>query len=334
MSRFPLLVLSLLMALGSSGCQWLQQSMAPPSPAPTGERPARPEGPRVYVSDKDSYVVAIRTSDDTPAEKFPVEHGAGGVALSPDGLYLYASAKTQDYVRVFQTTGIPVGRLNTGREPAGMVMSRDGKRLYVANKGSDSVTVLDLESRKTVVTFPSGHQPALVALSCDEKRLYVLAHKDNLVIACAPDSGQEAARAQVPPGAFGLAVDPGGRFLYVSSFDGNDVSVLDATTLALVSTVKVGDGAYDVVAAESGKVYVACVEDSSVVTFSRDDLSAEPLATPVGARPYGLALSPDQSKLYIALEGDNKLGIRSLPGLEEKPALDLGVTPVDVFTGP
>ena len=331
MQRSPSLLL-LVVALFSVGCQWLPKIPVQPSPTPSAA-PTQPVVGRIYVTDRDSRVLAIRTDQDLVAERFPVEDGAGGVATSPDGLFLYATAKTKDYLRIFQTSGALVGRLGTGKEPAGIDISRDGSRLYVANKGDDTISVLDPRHRKSLKTIPTGHQPMAVAVSNNGKMLYVLAHADNEVLAYDASSGKEKARATVPTGPFSLALDPKGKYLYVSSFDANQVSVLDTSTLAEVAVVKVGDGAYDLVASRDGQIYVSCVEEGAVVQFPYEDWSSEPKATPVGSRPYGLALSADESQLFVALEGDSRLAVLSLPGLQNKTSLDLGVIPVDVFNG-
>lgn len=319
-------------SLFATGCQWLQtlplQPQAPASPAAT-----RPAGGRVYVTDKDSRVVAIRADQGAVAEQFPVEDGAGGVVVSPDGLNLYASAKTKDYLRIFHTTGSPEGRIATGKEPAGLAMASDGSRIYVANKGSDTVSVIDPVQRKPLKAISTGKQPQAVALSPDGKTVYVLASGDNAIVAYDAQNGKETARAAVASGTFGLAIDPQNKYVYVTSFDTNEVAVHDVASLAQIARVPVGDGAYDVVAAKSGQIYVSCVEEGAVVSFQRDAWKREPQATPVGARPCGLALSADEKEMFVALEGDARLAIVELPSLKVKAALDLGVIPVDVFCG-
>lgn len=332
MSRFSFFILTIGCLL-SNGCQWVPAlPLQPPTPsaAPTVTRPA---GGRIYVTDKDSRVVGIRTDQNTVAEQFPVEEGAGGVVVSPDDTLLYASARTKDYVRIFQTNGTPVGRIPTGKEPAGLAMASDGSRIYVANKASASISVIDPAQRKQIDLLRTGPEPVTVALSPDSATLYVLTHGDSQVTAYDCSSGKQKGQLKVPMDPFGVAVDPSGKYVYVTSFAANEVWVLDAASLNRVAVVAVGDGAYDVVASKDGQVHVSCVEDGSVVTFQRDAWKGEPHATPVGARPTGLALSPDQKALYIALEGDARIAVHDIPTLHAHPPLDLGVIPIGVFCG-
>lgn len=325
------------LCLAGASCTYIQELeqkhlQPPPPPSPTVSAPV---GPRVYVTDKNSRVLAVKTADNKIAEQYPVELGAGYVAVSPDNLTLYATARAKDYLRIFQTTGAPLGRIATGKEPVGLELTRDGKTAFVANKGDNTISVLDLKTRKSVKTIPTGQEPLIVALSPNNKRLYVLAHKDNEVIAYDAHTHAEIGRAKIGVDGYGLAVDPGGKYVYASSFGTNEVIVLDAANLTEVAHVKVGDGPYEVLATRDGTIYVGCVEDNSVVAFKRD-VWDDVKATPVGARPYGLALSPDEHQLYVALEGDARVSVRALPTLDEKAKLDIGngLVPIDVFTGP
>lgn len=332
MSRHSLITLVVVMTvLIAPGCQWVQDLRPPPPPSPTVKAP---EGARVYVIDRDTRVMALSIDDNFKvAAQFPVEQGAGYVAVSPDNLLLYATAREKDYLRVFQTSGEPVGRIQTGKGPSGLGVTRDGGTALVADRSDNTISILDLKARRRIKAIPTGKRPTVLALAPDDSRFYVLLHEENEVVAYDTKTGTELARRKVLVPS-GLAVDPEGKYVYVTSYDASEVFVLEPEKLAEVARVKVADGPFEVVATRDGFVYTGCVEDNSIVQFKRGNWSAEAKATPIGARPYGMGPSPDEKTLFVALEGDARLAVRSLPDLQEKVApLELGIVPVDVFTG-
>lgn len=323
------ILMAILILLSASGCHWLQ-----PPPTALTPLPSAPQGARVYVTDHEGHVVALRVDDNTVAEKFPVEQGAGCIVVSPDDLYVYATAKEKDYVRVFHTDGQPLPRIKTDKKPYGLALTRDGRQAIVTHPDANSITVLDLKPHgKQTRRFASGRKPMNVAMSPDDKRFFVLLHDDNAVAAYNSKTGKEIARATVGVDPFGMTVDPGGKYVYATSFDTNELIVLDAGKLTEVARVHIGEGPYSVVATRDGNVYVGCVEDGTVARIARDDWKADPRSTRVGNRPYGMATSPDEKTLYVALEGDARVTVRSLPDLDEKTLLDLNIMPVGVFSG-
>ncbi len=325
----------LLMSGGLGGCAWVRSLMSVPVPvvSPAGIVTV---GPRVYVTDASRGVIALsckRTGAQACGPQFVVEGGAGAVGVSPDNRLLYATADKMTYVRVYGTDGTPRGRIETGKGPSAMVLTAGGKHAYVVNRGDDTLGELDLVARKQVRSAPAGKDPISVCLSCDGRRVYVLLHRDHRVVAYNAASLQQVGEASVGVDPFGMAVDPGGKFLYVTSFDSNRVDVLDSDTLKLVTEVRTDDGPYQVIATRGGEIYVTCMLDGSVVSFKRGEWGKDARRTKVGIRPYGLAASPDGSLLYVALEGERRVKVLSLPDMVERDTVDVGMAPVGLFSG-
>jgi YVTN family beta-propeller protein len=119
-----------------------------------------------------------------------------------------------------------------------------------------------------------------------------------------------------------LALSPDSRLLYVSNQASATVSVLDAASLSLLSSIPVDAEPYGVVVSSDGRtIFVACSAGSVV-----DVIESTPITGPgrprahidrravyriaariaVEARPKGLALSVDGTRLYVThfLTGD------------------------------
>ncbi len=119
--------------------------------------------------------------------------------MSADGRYIYVSDNTNEQLLVVDAiTKALVGKLAIGSKPALMVRSPDGNTPYVSNGGSHHISVLDLKD-------PS--HPTVRAT------VLVLGYPH------------------------GIDVMPDGKYLVVAGATGNAVSVVDANSLQLLTTI-------------------------------------------------------------------------------------------------
>ena len=89
----------------------------------------------------------------------------------------------------------------------------------------------------------------------------------------------------------GVAVTPDGRLILTADRDDDQVSIIDAATLAVGATVKVGTRPFGVtVDADGRRAYTANVGSNDVTVI--DVAGRRVVGTvPVGERPYAVALS-------------------------------------------
>lgn len=242
---------------------------------------------------------------------------AGDVKLSPDGKDLYALDLAHFRMVVFDThsrrmiASVPVGRL-----PFGLALSPDGKTAYVTNVGMFRYSLVPGYSPKdalhTGLDFPPFGFPSKEAENgtvVQGKKIPGLGtpnvpESNSVYILDITDPGHPAVKAKtrtgIPtgPGSVGGsspgAVVAGGDKVYVSNSAQDSISILDART---------------------GK--------------EERTLLLEPAKAVAGLRgllPFGLALSPDGSRLYVACAGINALAV--IDTLQEKV---LGYVPTGWF---
>jgi YVTN family beta-propeller protein len=167
------------------------------------------------------------------------------------------------------TTAIAVGN-----NPETVGVSSDGSRIYVGNCGdSGSVSIIDGTSNSMIITIPVG--PVVlnggtcaggIAVSPDNSKVYVASQTDvGTVSIIDAKTDTITATVTIPAGVFALAVTPNGRRLYITS-PIDTVSVLDTASNAVIATINTGT-----------------------------------TSTGAGSLPSGVAVSPDGSKVYVAL---------------------------------
>src|SRR5207302_286363 len=96
-------------------------------------------------------------------------------------------------------------------------------------------------------------------------------------------------------------------FAYIPNASGNDVSVIDTATNAIVATVGVGDRPYGAAVSPDGsRVYVAnyAGQSVSVIDAATNAVTATVALPLLGAFPLGVAVAPDGSRVYVTAVPD------------------------------
>jgi YVTN family beta-propeller protein len=188
-----------------------------------------------------------------------------------------------------------------------IVLSPDGSRLYAANGATGSTDVIDTASLQVIGTIPGLAPYSGMAISPDGTRLY--GESNSGLIAIDTRTLKEVGRLALPRGASNLGVAPDGGRVYAAGYDG-DLVVVDAIRYQRVGQVRVGGQLTGMAVSPDGKrVYVSSVTDDNgrnlpetphflaVIDTDRLQVIAE---IPVGRSPYGVGLSPDGTRAYVA----------------------------------
>ncbi|MDP8244617.1 MAG: hypothetical protein P9L94_11090 [Candidatus Hinthialibacter antarcticus] len=229
----------------------------------------------------------------------------GDLVLSPDGKRLYVVDQMNFRVVTLDTeSGQIIDVVAVGRYPFGLAMTPDGKKLFVANIGLFEYSAVEGFDPNhfidTTLSFPAtkylsdemkegtvaeGIQvPGLGEPNVDEAVSVYVVELD--------DAGKGAVTQRIKTGvlvgekvedipALGGAspnsVVTDGRFVYVTNGTNDSISVIDAETNSIVDEIKINMPA--------------------------------PFHLLRGVIPFGLALSDDGSRLYVAESGINAVGV-------------------------
>ena len=250
-----------------------------------------------------------------------------------------------------------------------MVISADGSKLYAVDQIGFRLMVIDLESATIQHNVRVGRYPFGVALSPDEQTVYVAnvgAFEYQLVGGLDPNNLKETAvdfpvyaynsvasktgidsdTLQVPP--LGDPNVPESFSVWSVDVSGDPIVKSRIKTGFLVGQKidgipAVGGSSPNSMVATEDYVFVSngnndCI---SVIDIAQDtvirniDLQLDPrLGQWKGIIPFGLALSPDQKRLYVAESGINAVGVVDIPSMEVIGHLPVGWFPSKIQVSP
>jgi len=269
---------------------------------------------KVIPGDSQEYVFVYAIGHGRPERRqaLRVPNTYMGIAFAPDGRHFYVSGGVDDDVHVFAANGgglwsedgaalIRLGHragkgLGARPETAGLAVTADGGRLLAANFYNDSVSIVPLSGG-----LPAGHPielslqpgqgraggtyPYWVAIR-GNRTAYVSSMRDRQidVVDLAAAAPAVSARIPVRGNPNRMVLNRAGSRLYVASDNADVVSVIDTASDRVLDAVRT-------------------IAPASLVM---------PGAYFHGVDPNSLALSPDESRLYVSNGGENAVAILTL----------------------
>jgi YVTN family beta-propeller protein len=271
------------------------------------------------------------------------------VAVSLDRRLLYVVCQDSDELRVVElASGKVLKTIPVGRVPRGIALSPDGMSVYVTNSWSDNVSVIDAKTLEVVRTLPTGFEPAGVALDSKANTLYVANRLSNDVSVIDLKSGEESKRLLAGKGASYLSSSPDGKLIYCTHIYPNagafrsqpqsEITVIDTASQTVVErkvlhnvagvfhVANANDGRLNVVAQLRPKnlIPLAHVEHGwafgdSLTLFGPDvpGMVQIPLdeLDRYFALPWGIAITPDKSKIFLTTAGAQSVTVIDVPNL-------------------
>jgi DNA-binding beta-propeller fold protein YncE len=300
----------------------------PLSANPTAAKPAYSGWPVTMASSPDGNTLLVLTSGYNSTEyvfvydiasKTPVFRqalsAAGtfmGLAWNPNGKEFYVSGGYKDvvYTYALQTTGrfassgsIPLSHpvlgvgtglgIGVGSVAAGVAVSPAGDRLAVTNYLNDSLSIIDLVARKKIAEVDlrpgdgvAGGEYPFWPVFKGSDRVYVSSLRDReVVVVGLGDTPSVVARIPVKGQPNKMVLNAAGNLLYAAVDNSDSVAIIGTDDNVVLETVFTG---------------------ATTSPYNRWF---------TGANPNSLALSPDESTLYVTNGGTNTIAVISLnPG--------------------
>jgi YVTN family beta-propeller protein len=271
------------------------------------------------------------------------------VLFSPDGARLYVLCQGSEEIRVLDAASYAVIKnIAVGRVPRGFSLSPDGARLFVTNAWDDTLSVIDTNMLAVVATWPVGAEPSSVLEDRAGKRLFVANRISSDVAVLDAQTGAEEKRLLAGRGASYLALSPDGAKIYATHVYPNpvayrtapasEITVIDAARAVVVDRIPLraiagvfhtafsADGRLGVVAEYHPKnlVTLAHLEhggafEDTITVFGAD--VGKTVEVPLdeleryAAQPFGVAIAPDKSRIYITSGGSEIVTVIDVPRL-------------------
>jgi len=249
-----------------------------------------------------------------------------------------------------------------------MVLTRDGSTLYAVDQIGFRLMVIDTKTNKIISNIPTGRYPFGICLSPDEKRIYVAnvgvfeykpftdLNRENLKETAhkwpSTRYGSKEMKEGIPEQGVPALGDP--NSLEAFSVWSYDLTKGKPSVKAKIKTgILVGQMVEDFPAVGGSSPNSLCATDQfvfvsngnndcvSVIDIEKDTvigtlkLNPEPrLGSLRGIIPFGVAVSPNQKRLYVAEAGINAVAIIDIPSMKVLGHLPTGWFPSKLKVSP
>ena len=298
----PILVLAALASAATRPADLQLRFLSP------GELAVSPDGRRLYVvCEKSDELRVVDTQTGRVLKQIPVGHVPRGLSVSASGKQIYVANSWTDTVSVIDAQKLEIiAKLKAGFEPMSAIADKKGEVLYVANRLSSDISVIDLHNGAEIKRLEAGRGASYLALSADGTRLYcthiypaINAHRappesEITVINTVTRRIVDRVPLHNSAGVFHLALSPDGRL--------GVAALLRPKNLVPLAHVEHGGAMTNSIALFGGGFETA-------VTFPIDELDR------YFALPFGTAITPDRSRLFVSAAGSNTVTAISLPAL-------------------
>lgn len=297
---------------------------------------AKPGPDEVFVSDERGVVHMVDGASGRIEGKLQTGKRPRGMALSADGKTLYVAASDANRIEAWDTHLKQRTRLyDAGSDPERFALSPDGRSFYAANEDESVISKFDLGSGAMVWDAAVGPEPEGVAVSPDGKLVVSTSETSSTAHFIEAASGKVVATALVGNRPrFALFVPALGE-VWVSSEQRGTITVFDAHTYAqkaVIDLVPAFPEMQEVQAVEmrltrdGARLFVAMGRANRVAEI--DPRSRKVVRSfPTGERTWGIALSPDEHRLYAASGLSGSLTIVDLVRNKELDTIKLDGRP-------
>lgn len=232
-------------------------------------------------------------------------------------------------------------------------LSKDGKTIYAVDQIGFRMLIADTETKKLTHSIPVGRYPFGICLSPDEKKAYV-ANVGMFEYGLIKDGSNDSSKIKpidYPAFAYGsiemikgiendsIYIPALGDLNAIEAFSVFAINLEDETNPTVVAKIKtghlvgalvedipaVGGSSPNSIVATDEYVFVSngTNDNISVISIEKDTVVNTIYLKPDermrqfrGVIPFGLALSPDQKRLYVAESGINAIAVINVPNLK------------------
>lgn len=199
----------------------------------------------VYLADKRRGSVRIFTASGNETGEIKVGPSPFTMVSDPAQRRLYVMDLQDAKLREIDLDTNQIVRTSPLNEsPMGALLAADRNELWVGGHGRGDLPEQDVSvlSSETGEKKASIHAPSMPVdfVRTDRDTLYVLSHGSNTLRRIAMAKGKVTGELALGANPFGMVTD--GRYLYIASYESNQIVVVDPQTMRIIKTLRTGDG--------------------------------------------------------------------------------------------
>jgi DNA-binding beta-propeller fold protein YncE len=258
-------------------------------------------------------ISVLSVQDMKEQARVPVADGWLGLTFSPDGTHVYVGGGSK--YCVYEFTFSSTGELKPAREfpiapetkpgekdfIGDVAVSPDGERLFAADLYHDSIVELDASSGRVLGRHMTGRRPYRIVFAPGGKSFFVSSWADGAVYEYETRTGSEITRLRLGPHTTDMVLSDRTPATDADG-DGND----DATAKSGFRY------RLFVTAANTNTVFVVGITSNDEMKIAETLNVAMTPREPAGMTPSGLALSPDQKRLFVACSDANAVAVADI----------------------
>ena len=200
--------------------------------------------------------------------------------FGPKNGLLYVSTELDNTISIIDPKALKIiGSVPTGQPESHMfVISHDGSRGYTANVGPGTVSVLDLNTRKTLKVIPVSSTTQRISISVDDKMVFTSDQSKPRLAVIHTATDKVESWVDLPGLGYGTAPTPDGKWLVVAVPTANKVAIVDLQTLRVAHTIDVPKAPQEALVRPDGKMaYVSCDSSAKVAAIRTSDWKVDAL---------------------------------------------------------
>jgi len=260
---------------------------------------------QLAVSNERSNEVLLLSSDGKVLRQLHTCQRPKGIVTDPLNKHLWIACSDDNrVVRIDPSTGELKQQIAGFKGATGLALFEDDK-LLISNEGSASVSVVNRQSGEFLASLKTGYEPDGIVWSSNQQRIFVASENAGLVhVFSASNLQQETVLlTNLRPRRMSVVADE----LWVSSEMGSRVEIFSMTSLKKIDEIVFSPKGFrseqltpvDILFSKNGQqAYVALGAANHVALIDTRARAIEKYIL-VGRRAWGLALSPDEERLFV-----------------------------------
>jgi YVTN family beta-propeller protein len=293
-----------------------------------------PNGKFAYIVDPGAGAITVlNTATDLVSGTVKIPLGPPQfVSFSPDSQTAYVSVyNTRGSVHLIAFVNTASGAVTSTVQvdnftPGASTTSPDGRYLYVPNHNmatsganENAVDVIDIAGRKLIGNIAVPANPHWVAFD-KNGRFYTSDHMSARVTVLSAKTNTIIGEIMVGETPHSEAMSPDGSRLAVTSFNGNEVFLINTATEKMIAQIPVGRNPLDIAYSPDGRyIFTTNNEDNTVTVIDTADNRVID-EVPTGKAPTSISVRPNGRQAYVSDDGDGTIEILNLGQAGVAPA--------------